>query len=794
MKIVSNILKIFGIILVIFVFFYLFFIIPNDDRVQKLQLNGTKTELREVLAYDFIDNLPHASISCPSVAKSGKILEKYPYRQTSSYIHSHPLNLHVSLGWFPLKTDHLNSIFAPAPSTFEFPFKTPQKPVLKFNYGIISSIEKKMCAPVSFRVELIDEKKNVHILFEKTVASLKPYTWRYYDSFYKNFYKYFSPDLEDREGKWDFADIDISSYAEQNVKIRFIAECAKNADGTALSFWGNPRIYTRVNGKIPPNIILVVIDSFRKDELNPKSTPNLWDLAEKGANFQNALSNGNMTKLSVYSFLTSRYPFEIPEAATHYELSAKDKDNFYKRKIASLPSVLRKCGYSTCEIGSVSLFSDGHGLSADLGFDESINLEHSGYSPPHVTGAGIDWLKKHGSEKFFLMLYYDGPHGPYRPPIRYLLKSIRTRGLLGGIRMALYRGEIIYHDQYIGYLKEYLKSSWLIENTLIVFTSDHGVAFRSAIYDWPTKHGAWRKKKVQFHSHGVSVTPEDIGVPLIFYMPGKISARHLENHVQLLDLAPTLVDIANAKIPAEFKGQSLLPAMEGKPFEEIVTFHHGWLNYGVYLRDKYLYIKNTAPRDKFPVEALIPEELYDLKDDAQCRNNLAVRDSPVLTRMRNIMKGFLPRNEVNRIILYASPGKKAELSIFVDGTIKEVKTNEKVKPIGNSSLQVNLAPGQALDFTTIPNDASFNIKAFVDGKLLNTKHYLCGRYALPLLGSGLVETKDRGFFEGIPKKFEQNDKPVLLLGIEQEAKPSAENLEKSPKQLKSMLEEWGYIN
>ena len=85
--------------------------------------------------------------------------------------------------------------------------------------------------------------------------------------------------------------------------------------------------------------MLIVIDSMRADHLVSGLSPYLIQWSRRGVVFKNALSNGNMTKLSVSSFLSSRYPFEMPELAQHYDLSQADKNTFYARHFPTLPGV-----------------------------------------------------------------------------------------------------------------------------------------------------------------------------------------------------------------------------------------------------------------------------------------------------------------------------------------------------------------------------------------------------------------------------------------------------------------------
>lgn len=784
--------RIFAILIIfvtVFAVFYALLVVPNDKRIRMTSYQP-KSGPAEELYFDMTKNLVNARMTLPNLSQAQKLLDKYEFKQAFEGTHNGPLNMHVSLGWFPLKTKHRDSIFAPGNSRIEYTLTLCRAPVLKFDYGIISSMNGRQLKGTEFSVTVTGEDKAEETVFSAAEKPLKTYFWNYYDKTYKNFIKYFKPGLEDRDGKWNYAEVDLAKYAGKKVVISFVT---KQDSGLALSFWGKPCVYDRApdTGKRLPSVVLVVIDSFKRSHMRTEYSPAIVSMAAEGVDFTRALSNGNNTKLSVYSLLASRYPFEMPETAMHYNLSKNEKQGFYRRKIKTLPALLGESGFRTAAIGSVSLFSDGHGLSGDTGFDEYINLEQSGYSPPHVTEETLRWLQKHASEKFFLLVYYYGPHGPYRPPVRYGWKALRT-GQTENLRDALYAGDIMYHDDYLRVLKDYIKSSPALKDTVVIVTSDHGVAFRSAVYDWPAKYGAWKKKKISFHSHGVSVTPDDLNVPLLFWNTGVI--KSVTEKVQLLDLAPTIAETAGIKIPAEFKGQSLKGLMEGRPFSEPVTFHEGVTNRGVYWKDKYLYVNNFRPREGFPKETVVPEELYDLDSDSGCLKNLAAAESPALTKMRGFFGAMLARDEENRIVYSGPEGTTALVSVTVSGAFEIIETSSTVRERGRRSFTAQMSSGQSVSFTTHRRRSGIRITASSGGLVLGPQDILYGGSALPLNQSFVIKPEDRGYYMGLPERFKATARPLLLFGIFAKENTSSEDLRNAPKQLKSMLEQWGYIN
>ncbi len=122
---------------------------------------------------------------------------------------------------------------------------------------------------------------------------------------------------------------------------------------------------------------------------------------------------------------------------------------------------------------------------------------------------------------------------------------------------ALYLAEVEYVDQRVGRILDVLEHRRLLENTIVVFTSDHGEAF------W--EHG--------FPSHGNTYFEEMVRVPLIFSGPGITPGHRLEAPVSHLDLAPTLAELLEVTLPQGLQGSSYAGLLSGEPaFPDPVYF------------------------------------------------------------------------------------------------------------------------------------------------------------------------------------------------------------------------------
>lgn len=163
-------------------------------------------------------------------------------------------------------------------------------------------------------------------------------------------------------------------------------------------------------------------------------------------------------------------------------------------------------------------------------------------------------------------------------------------------------------DDNIGRLMEYLKKNNLLENTLIVYTSDQGF--------YMGEHG-WFDKRFMYE--------ESFSTPLIVRLPQRFHAHGTVNEfVQNIDHAPTFLEIAGAKIPADIQGASYLPILKGKHpknwrkslyyhFYEYPGEHAAKRHYGI-RTERYKLIHFYNDIDTW--------ELYDLKNDPTEMKNL----------------------------------------------------------------------------------------------------------------------------------------------------------------------------
>jgi arylsulfatase A-like enzyme len=246
-----------------------------------------------------------------------------------------------------------------------------------------------------------------------------------------------------------------------------------------------------------------------------------------------------------------------------------------------------------------------------------------------------------------MLLHYFDVHQPYTPPPRYVdlinvdtdidpfgRKSLWRRGKDGlpsrkaiDKAMLLYDGCIRYVDDSLARLFDFLDEEGMGDNTIIILTADHGEAF------W--EHGV--------DTHGSTVYDEVLKVPLIISWPAMIAgAKSVASQVRLIDLFPTVLEMAGASDACHGEGVSLLPLMEGRQVEaegKLLPAHIAYADNGMVKPPR---VKCLRTRDyKVIVNRETSEvEIYDLKKDPGETRNLAGGDvvgaSALLTLMENL--------------------------------------------------------------------------------------------------------------------------------------------------------------
>ncbi len=252
-----------------------------------------------------------------------------------------------------------------------------------------------------------------------------------------------------------------------------------------------------------------------------------------------------------------------------------------------------------------------------------------GYRVDAQTDAAIRYIDAHQDNPFFLFLSYLEPHhqnhrDDYPAPAGY---AARYRGgwmppdlaALGGTargQLAGYCGMVKRLDEALGRLIDALISLEQLENTIILFTSDHGCHFR-------TRNGEYKR----------SPHESSIRVPTALYGGPFIGGGRLSQLVSLIDLPPTLLDAAGIEVPENMRGSSILPLVRGEDVEwpDEVFLQISESQVGRAIRSKRWKYAVTAPEksgwDDAGSDCYVESELYDLLADPEELRNLAGQET-----------------------------------------------------------------------------------------------------------------------------------------------------------------------
>lgn len=359
------------------------------------------------------------------------------------------------------------------------------------------------------------------------------------------------------------------------------------------------------------NFLLITIDTLRPDRLScygstTIKTPNIDALAGKGVLFRRAFAHTPTTLPSHANILLGVTPL------TH---GVHDNSHFIvSEEFLNLAAHLKNHGYSTAAFVGAFPLDSRFGLTR--GFDiyddnyGSLSTQEFSYVERRaevVVRQALQWLRGQKSP-WFLWVHCFDPHQRYDPP-----EPFKTQ-----YKERLYDGEIAYVDHALGELFAYLAENHLDEETLIIFTGDHGESLG--------QHGE--------ATHGYFAYNATLWVPLIIASPG-IKSGQASPNVCHIDIFPTACDILGIEKPSFLHGLSLLPALKGRDlprrqiyFESLFPFEsRGWAP-----------LKGFIDGDEKYIDTPIPE-FYNLDKDFDEAQNLA--ESINLEPCRKRLEGLI---------------------------------------------------------------------------------------------------------------------------------------------------------
>lgn len=404
-----------------------------------------------------------------------------------------------------------------------------------------------------------------------------------------------------------------------------------------------------------PNIVIIIADQWNAQSVGyagnaDVKTPNLDKLAARSVIFKNAVSVMPVCSPARASLLTGQYPL------TH---GVFYNDRPLRNKALTMAEIYKEAGYATGFIGKWHVngqqnfekqFSARnrpvpkdrrqgfdywkarevtHDYNNSFYFDENdVRHDWSGYDVFPQTDSAISFIDKNKAKPFLLVLAWGPPHDPYatapeeyrklyqpekltlRPNIPDSLKAKARKDLAG------YYAHCTALDKSVGDLLTALKKAGVEENTILIFTSDHG--------DMLYSQGKMRKQKPW---------DESLLVPLIVHYPAGLGVKKRELTLPFsnIDILPTLLGLNDLKIPAAIEGTNYAAILSGKdqptgeeaaliqlpvPFHEN-NFLNGGKEYRAIRTKQYTYVRDLNG----------PWLLYDnVKDPYQLTNRIGTSE------------------------------------------------------------------------------------------------------------------------------------------------------------------------
>ncbi len=448
-----------------------------------------------------------------------------------------------------------------------------------------------------------------------------------------------------------------------------------------------------------PNVLLIVMDTARHDRLScygyhRDTTPNIDKIGKEGVVYENAISAAIWTLPSHASIFTGMYLSKHGVTGEHKYLD----DRF-----DTIAEVLKSQGYRTAAFSNNPYVAKWSNLTQgfdmfwqlkrsknwwkieDLNKEELERLKRNlkdrftSFKMPKTKDAGayisnlkiIEWLETEYDPEvpFFMFINYIEPHASYEPPgpydtiylddgitaervkevtrkinwgrswAGYITGKIKMRDRDFEILSSLYDGELAYLDMRMGELFDYLRQKDILDNTLLIITSDHG------------EHIGENKMM----NHVFYIYDTLLHVPLVIRYPSSFpSGTRIRRQVQLTDIFPTILDVLGISFDGsdELQGYSLIPSKLDKHARPFAVAEKLVLPFALDILQKanasfdispYLCRRKTIRTEDFKYiwSSDDSEELYNIKNGSGELNNIIESHPQKAEQLRQKLQDWL---------------------------------------------------------------------------------------------------------------------------------------------------------
>lgn len=420
------------------------------------------------------------------------------------------------------------------------------------------------------------------------------------------------------------------------------------------------------------HVVVLVVDTLRANHLptygyGRDTAPFIERLGKEGVVFENAVSTSSYTAEAISSLFSGFYPSATSWGAGWHARPSLNHE--------TLATTFQKAGYRTALFSETPMLNHPEYLR---GFEHRVCLTEFGVSGQarNLVDQALAWMERHADEPTLLYLHILDPHAPYAPPaaeegafvttrpahpvemesdLRVRLTELKQEGFGPGEErfenmVQRYDAEIAYVDGAIEALFHGLARLGTLEDTLAVFTADHGEEFLD--------HG--------YVEHAWKLYPETFRVPMILWKPGLIAPERRTDVASLVDLMPTLLHLQGLAEPHEMNGAPLFllenntvrPVSQPEPrtlelliqsrclIRGFITEDELYLAYWKWLSPEACEAVARQPKENRmafyegveqptdPWGPIIREEYYDLKADPGCKEDRAAQHPEALARWR----------------------------------------------------------------------------------------------------------------------------------------------------------------
>lgn len=415
------------------------------------------------------------------------------------------------------------------------------------------------------------------------------------------------------------------------MRWRYVVVVFVAAGAVALASQFSPRGEVGARSKVD-RVVLITIDALRRDRLGcygyegRPTSPNLDAFAKHAVVFDEAFAPAPWTIPSLGAIFTNHHPFQI---GAYTNLSGISPD------FVTLPEIFQRNGFATAAFNTHALlindtsgfrrgFDETFPTKADLADDDMHKMPFA-----HTEPALMAWLDQHAGDRFFLWVHDMDTHQPLTEGNTYLDDPAWSK----------YDAEVRWVDEAFGRIMRKLQALEIWDDSLIIFTADHGEAFG--------EHGIM--------GHQDCMYDEVLRIPLLIQYPGLEGGRRVREPVLSLDLFSTILELADLP-PQGGVGESLVPLLDGRRHQRLnpylfhSRFHYEKAYHEIAVRDRWWKLLVTAKdlhgnngRDErqaptWDLDASSTQfELYHTETDPEEANDLYEDYPEVVDRLRQVL-------------------------------------------------------------------------------------------------------------------------------------------------------------